>query len=81
MTIDGQRVERTVTGAWDRARQWDKEINQVFGQPPGARNVTGEAEAFWFERQAAMNPDWVRALPYVKGGREMATRYMRRRGM
>lgn len=77
--LDGKRIDETVRGVFERAKQFEQGVRT--GSPYARKRLRPEEEAFWFERQAARDPDWVRALPYAKGGKQQLQRYLRARGL
>lgn len=79
MTIDREYIDQLMKGIPERKKQFDEDMKSTFGDPYGRQKLNAQQEAFWFTQQAAANPDWVRALPYVQGGKETIQRYMKAR--
>ena len=48
---------------------------RLSGTVPGFHELTGPEFIAWFNWMAMTNPNWVQALPYVKGGPELLSRF------
>lgn len=53
-------------------KQLDKRLS---GTVPGYHELQGLEFIAWFNWMAMTNPNWVQALPYVKGGPELLSRF------
>lgn len=49
--------------------------------PLNATAPSDDQFASWFEMKAAENPNWVLALPFVDGGKDLLQKYERARGV
>jgi hypothetical protein len=77
-SIGNERIKKTIEGYTSKREERVQRLESNEG-PYGAKRLPSSAEPFWFERKAAQDPDWVRALPHVQGGKEVLRNYVRQR--